>query len=148
MQLLIAHLGRFITWLLLTVILASIAILLVRQLPIDRPDTGPISPGEALAQGGHTVTVRAVCEDTGEPLEGGIYEVITLDGRPPAMTEGELADNTVQFVVGPDWIGQVEIYQWRGIWTGDFDEVSELIGKPYGWHPRTVPGYCPDAGSD
>jgi hypothetical protein len=101
----------------------------------------PITPREALSNGGHTIVVYALCEGSNEPLDGGDYEVITQSGRRPDQETGELSGNMVQVVVGPDWIGQIKIEKVR-IWSGDFVELTDRIGDPYGWHERTVVGTC------
>ena len=96
----------------------------------------PIDPNEALASGGHIVTVRAVCGPDRQPLGGDAYEVLTRSGRPPKQQSGRLAGNLVQVIVGPDWMGQVEITKHRS--NHSTVELSDVIGEPFGWHDRVV----------
>lgn len=137
MKFMIAHLGRPGTWMVLLFgafllfgIVLSLVLGAVRaHLPID--------PDEALANGGHVVTVQAWCGENREPLGGDRFEVLSHSGRPPSLQTGHLSGNMVQVVVGSDWIGQVKIIKHRG-WGGPSEETTDLIGNAFGWHERQV----------
>jgi hypothetical protein len=97
---------------------------------------GPIDPVTALNNGGHVLVVRAVCGDDHKPMKVDTYEVLTRSGRPPKLTEGDAAGDLVQVVVGPDWVGQINVV--KDNWWTDDQEQTDWIGEDFGWHERTV----------
>jgi hypothetical protein len=104
-----------------------------------KPQT--IDPAVALANGGHTVHVRAVYPN-GDGLEWGDYSVETQAGLAPSKSKGDLASSEVQVVVGSDWIGQIRIHQdgqCEHFWNRfDIENTTDLIGGPYGWDYRRI----------
>lgn len=135
MEELIARYGRARIWHVLVSggLLIGVVLLLVIIAVVRGP--APIAPEDALANKGHIVVVRAICDD-GDPVHDASYTVITQAGRPPAQDSGDLAGNMAQVVVGADWIGQVKLQHEYG--TETVSEISDLIGEPFGWHERTV----------
>ena len=104
----------------------------------------PFDPAVVLTNGGKTVLVSAYCTDDGErrPLSGGSFQVITHSGRKPIPAVGPLAGNIAQFVVEPNWIGQVRLTDRPDGERGKYEEFSNWVGEPYGWDAREVVGSC------
>ena len=98
----------------------------------------PISPAAALAIGGHTI--RVYSHDAQEkPIVSGEWRVETWSGRPPQRSHGDLAGDVAEVIVGPDWIGRVRVRYGGDCEPGSpAEEVTKLIGEPYGWEGGTL----------
>ena len=148
-QQLVASVGRgpilavlFLAILLPALLCGALAVDVLRPNSETIPLQGAVDPNVALADGGHTVRVIALEAGTTNPIPFGTFRVDTWSGRYPERYEGELLSGAAVFIVGKEWIGQVDI-RFNGTCTAtgetfDFTATTELIGKPYGWDDRTV----------
>lgn len=124
--------GRTRVW--LTLVGLLVVVVIITRTLNSQPKGIP--PEEALAAGGHIVTVQIWCFDS--PDRGQRFEVITLAGRPPRDRSGPISDSIAQVVVGPDWMGRVRMIQWESPIAPDIVEETDLIGEAFGWEARTV----------
>jgi hypothetical protein len=132
---LVLRVGRTTTGTIL-IIGGLLLLLLLHRAIVGQPG---IDPNDALAHGGHIVTV-----DVWTSADwGGRYEVKTLAGRPPKQRSGEFTDD-VTVVVGPDWIGQIKVSSEgycpdRGnvAWSA----ISDPIGGDFGWDEQRLSLY-------
>lgn len=130
---LVLRIGRTNT----VILLISVGLVLLLLIHHAAEQQAGIDPNEALAHGGHIVTVHTTRGPSTYGLPGH-YQVKTLAGQPPKQRSGEFSDD-INVVVGPDWIGQIKVTMSCGGWSGaDWSGISDPIGGAFGWDDQTV----------
>jgi hypothetical protein len=139
MEALIAQYGRPRLWIAIFLTLAVVVAVVILLIAWVREPQGPISPAEALANGGHVVELEVYCQSTDLPVREGSYEVLTYSGRPPAQDTNVLSGHRAQIVLARDWIGQIRVtYGYFPFYT----ETTLMIGGEFGWEPQRIDLNC------